>query len=125
MLRHRLGLDEQLVEGRMLQVRPVRRQGELDVAGEIQAAGADGPVQEGDPPNLDVVFGGDDDLRLRLDAAVDASEHGTIQREAGGIGLDFSIGGMIGVGPETIRIGLMDVAARSPQVPRADRTSTA
>ena len=81
MLRDRLGLDEQLVEGRVLEVRAVRRQGELDVAGEIQAAGADGPVDQRDPPDLHVVFGGDDDLCFGFDAVVDAPEHGAVERE--------------------------------------------
>ena len=82
MLRHRLGLDEQLVEGRVLEIRAVRRHGKLDVAGEIQPAGADGPVDEGDPADLHVVLGRDDDLGLCLDAVVDATEHGPVECEA-------------------------------------------
>src|SRR5208283_2365868 len=75
MLRHRLGPDEKLVEGRMLQVCPVRRHGELDVAGELEPAGANGPVDEGDPPDLHVVFRGHDDLCFDLYAVVDAPEY--------------------------------------------------
>jgi len=41
MLGHRLGLGEQLVEGRMLPVCAVRRQGEFNVAREIETAGCE------------------------------------------------------------------------------------
>jgi len=54
--RHRLGLDEQLVEGRMLPVGAVRRQGKFNVAREIETAGSNGPIDQGDPPNLNVIF---------------------------------------------------------------------
>ena len=64
MFRHRLGLDEQLVEGRMLPVCVVRRQREFNVAREIETAAATGPIDQGDPPNLHVVFWRDDDLRF-------------------------------------------------------------
>ena len=64
MFRHRLGLDEQLVEGRMLPVCVVRRQREFNVAREIQTAAANRPIDQSDPPNLHVVFWRDDDLRF-------------------------------------------------------------
>jgi len=40
LFRHRLGLDKQLVEGRMLPVYVVRRQGEFYVAREIENGGS-------------------------------------------------------------------------------------
>ncbi len=100
MFAHRLGLDKQLVEGRMLPVRVVRRQRELDVAREIEAARANGSVEQRDPPNLDVIFRRDDDLGFGLNAVVDAPEHGTVEREVGGIRLDLSADRVIRVGPQ-------------------------
>ena len=103
MFRHRLGLDEQLVEGRMLPVCVVRRHREFNVAGEIEAAGAKRPIDQGDPPNLHVIFRRDDDLRFGLNAVIGAPEHGTVEREVGGIRLNLPADRVIGVGPQSIR----------------------
>ncbi len=83
LFRRRFGLDEKFVEGRMLEVRSVRRQRELDIAGETQAAGSDGPVAERDPPDLHIVLRGDDDLRFGVNAVVGTPEHGTVERKTG------------------------------------------
>ena len=116
MFRRRLGLDEQLVEGRMLPVCVVRRQGEFNVAREIETAGPEGPIDQGDPPNLNVIFRRDDDLRFRLNAVIGAPEHGTVEREDGGVRLNLPADWVIRVGPYSIRTGLMDVAEGSPRI---------
>jgi len=89
MFRHRLGSDEQLVEGRMLPVCVVRRQREFNVAREIETAGVKGPIDQADPPNLNVIFRRDNDLRFRLNGVIGAPEHGTIEREFGRVRLNL------------------------------------
>src|SRR3990172_5983469 len=116
MFRYRLGLGEQLVEGRMLPVCVERRQREFNVAREIETAGAKGPIDQGDPPNLNVVFWRDDDLRFGLNAVIGAPEHGTVEREVGGVRLNLPAHWVIRVGPHSIRVGLLYVAEGSPRV---------
>jgi len=65
-LRHGLSLNEQLVESRMLPVCVMRRQGEFDVARQIETAGPQGTIDQRQTPNLDVVVRDNDDLRLAL-----------------------------------------------------------
>ena len=79
LLRYRLGLDEQFVEGRMLPVGVVRRHREFNITGEIEAAGAKGTVDQGDPPNLHVIFRGDDHLRFGLNSVIRALENGPVK----------------------------------------------
>ena len=110
MFRHRLGLDEQLVEGHMLPVGVVRRQREFNVAREIETAGPKGPIGQSDPPNLNVIFWRDDDLRFGLNAVISAPEHGTVESEVGGVHLNLPADRVIRVGPQSIRVSLMDVA---------------
>jgi hypothetical protein len=107
MFRDRFCLDEQLIEGRMLPVCVVRRQREFNVAREIETAGANGPIDQGDPPNLNVIFWRNDDLRFGLNAVIGAPEHGTVEREGGGVRLNLPADWVIRVGPHSIRIGLM------------------
>src|SRR4030043_2490402 len=116
MFRDRLGLDEKLVEGRMLPVCVVRRQREFNVAREIETAGPNGPIDQGDPPNLNVIFWRDHDLRFGLNTVIGAPEHGTVEREVGGVRLNLPADWVIRVGPHSIRVGLMDVAEGSPRI---------
>src|SRR5665647_633853 len=80
MFGHRFGLDEQLVEGRMLPVDVVRRERELNVARQVEMAGANGPIEQGDPPNLNIVFRRNDDLRFGSRAVIVAPENGPVKR---------------------------------------------
>src|SRR5512136_1133097 len=116
MFRDRLGLDEQLVEGRMLPVCVVGRQREFNVAREIETAGPSGLIDQRDPPNLHVIFWRDHDLRFGLNAVIGAPEHGTVEREVGGVRLNLPADWVIRVGPYSIRVGLMDVAEGSPRI---------
>ena len=116
MFRDRFCLDEQLIEDRMLPVCVVRRQREFNVAREIETAGSNGPIDQGDPPNLNVIFWRDDDLRFGLNAVIGAPEHGTVEREVGGVRLNLPADWVIRVGPHSVRIGLMDVAEGSPRI---------
>ena len=116
MFRDRFGLDEQLVECRMLQVCVVRRQREFNVAREIEPAGAKGPIEQGDPPNLNVIFRRDGDLRFGLNAVIGAPKHGTVEREIGGVRLNLPADRVIRVRPQSIRVGLMDVAEGPPRI---------
>jgi hypothetical protein len=86
MLRHCLGLDEQLIEGRMLPICVVRRHREFNVA-RIEATGATGPIDQSDPPNLNVIFWRDDGLGFGLNTVIGALEHGTAERKVSGIRL--------------------------------------
>jgi hypothetical protein len=83
LLRNRLGLDEQLVEGRMLPVCVVRRQRKFNVTRQLEPAAARGTIDQRHPPNLDVIFRRDDHLGFTLNAIINAPEHGPVEREVG------------------------------------------
>ena len=85
----RLGLDEQLVERRMLTIRIVRRQGEFNVTRQVEPAAAGGPIDQRQPPNLNIIFRRDDDLGFALNVVINAAEHGAVQREVGAVSLQF------------------------------------
>ncbi len=114
---HRLSLDEQFVERRMLPVCVVRRQREFDVARQIELAGPERTIDQRHSPDLDVIFRGDDNLGFALNPVIDAPEHGPVEREVGGIALHLPAGRLIGVAPQPVRVDIMDVTERSPRIP--------
>ena len=73
-LRVELGLDEQLAERRMREVVLGRCQHHLGIARDLDFARPVAAVGDRQPPHLDVVFGRDGDLQLRLEVAVAAAE---------------------------------------------------
>ena len=101
----------------MLPVRIVRRQRQFNVTGQLEPAGAGGPIDQRHPPNLHVIFRRDDDLGFALDVVVDAPEHGAVQREVDANCLNLAAGWMIGVAPQPARIDVVDVTEGSPRIP--------
>ncbi len=99
LFRKRLCLDEQLVERRMLTIRIVRRQRELNVTRQIESAGAQRTIYQRHTPNLNVIFRGDDNLGFTLYPMIDAPEHGAVQREVGKIVINLPAGWLIGTAP--------------------------
>ena len=110
LLRNRFGLDEELIKGRVLAIGIVGGHGKFNVTGQVQDADPGGAIDQGDPAHLHIVFRRDDDLGFAMDSVIDAPEYGPVQGKVNRIPFDFPSGGMIGAGPETIRIGLMNVA---------------
>src|SRR5271157_1177283 len=100
----------------MLTVCVVQRQGEFNVARELEAAGASGPVDQSDPPNLNVVFRRNNHLGFGLNTVIGAPEHGPVKRKVGGIPLNLPADWVIGVGPQAARIDILDVAEGSPRI---------
>ena len=80
-LAHELGLHEQVAERRMRASAARRRQHDLGVAGQLDRARRVAAVGDADAAQLDVVFGRDADLGVRVDVAVAAAEFGAALRE--------------------------------------------
>ena len=121
LLREGFGLNEELVEGRMLAVGVVGRHGEFNIAGEIETAGAVRPVDQGNPPNLRVIFRRDDHLGFGVQPVVVTPEDRPIESKVDRIPFRLPPDRLIGTGPETIRIDLLDVAESSHTITRLIR----
>ena len=80
-LGHGRRFDEQIAERRMREVGGARREHDLGVAGQIEAARPMTVVGDRHAPQLGVVFGRDDDFGARLEAGVDTPIDGAVERE--------------------------------------------
>ena len=97
---HVFGLHEQLDERGMGEVVGVGRQHHLRVARDLDLPRAVVAVRQGQPPDLDVVFGGDGDVELRGDAVVQAAEGRLLGQEDGLVLLGLAADGVVGGGPD-------------------------
>ncbi len=82
MLVHRFGLDKQVVERRMSQIRILARQGRLKKAGYLQASFLGAVVSQGDPADFCIVFSGNDDFRLGVKIRCLPEKAGPILKKA-------------------------------------------
>ena len=99
-LRQVFRLDEELAEGRVGQVVGRRGQDDLDVARDLDFAGAVADVGHGQPPHLDVVLGRDGDVELGPDVFVAALEGGLLRQEGGHVFLGLLVDRMISGRPD-------------------------
>ena len=65
----------------------LRRQDDLAITGQRQAARALAVVVQRDAPDLDIVFGRDGDLHRQTDPVIGAAEFGLVRIEADGLAL--------------------------------------
>ena len=117
-LRHAAGLDEQVAERRVGQVGVGRREDDLGVAGELEAASHGGVIGHGDPPQLRIVFRRDDDFRAGLDAVVQSPPRRAIRREGHLVFLGLPGGRLVGRGPDVAGVEVADVTEGAPGVGR-------
>ncbi len=81
-----------------------------------------GAVDQGNPAHLHIVFRRYDNLRFSMDTVINAVEDGPVKGKGSGIPFNLPADRMISGGPETLRIGLMDIAEGSPAVTGRIRT---
>ena len=111
-----LRLHEQLAEGRVLRVGGCRRDHHLGVAGDLDAAPPAAAVGDAQPPQLDVVFGRDDDFGVGIDALVAAPELGPPFGEDGLVGVGLPLRRLVRRRPEGAGLGVAQVAEAAPLV---------
>ncbi len=114
---NRLGLNEKLVEGRVLSIRPVGGQRQLEVAGQLELDWFGGSIGYRDPANLDIFFRRDDDLGVGLNPLVPVPEFDSVEVKSDRIILRFFRHRLEGIGPEPVAVDVPNVAERSPVIP--------
>ena len=76
----------------------------------MQATGAGGSIDQGNPAHFDIVFRRDNHFGFGVDFVVNAVKNGPVQIEINRIAGNLAADRMRGHGPEPIHILLMDVA---------------
>ena len=79
-------------------------------------ARANGPIDQSDPSNLNVVFGRNDDGSFGTDTSIGAPEYSTVEGKVDRIPLNLPADGLISAGPESIRIDVVDIAEGAPWI---------
>src|ERR1019366_10756427 len=105
-----------LAERRVLNVGRVRRQDDLGVARELDAAQNAAQVGQAQAAQLDVVFRRDDDFGVGVDALVTAAELGAALGEDGFVGVGLPLGGLVRARPEGAGFDIAQVAEAAPGV---------
>src|SRR5262245_21128419 len=80
-MRKPFGFDEELAESGMRAIGSVRREGELEVSGHLQAARFPRGIDQSHAPDLGVVFCGNDNFRKRFARPAFPSELCFVRRE--------------------------------------------